>query len=205
LGPLLNNERLRPIASHMIDRYLELLRPLGIDSPRVRFMVPNDARSATNVQAFLCSSRLDSFAVLNPGAGWDSRLWPADRYGEVAKHLAQRHGLRSVVTWAGPRELAWARAIVAAATRACRAVTRSGPLRRFRYRPPPSRRGPRHALRRIARPDSSGKQRRLRGRPCCSAGAPSNRIESASPAGRQPRHASDLRAQSVRRLRRGLG
>jgi ADP-heptose:LPS heptosyltransferase len=78
-------------------------------------MVPNDARSATYVQAFLCSSRLDSFAVLNPGAGWDSRLWPADRYGEVAKHLAQRHGLRSVVTWAGPRELAWARAIVAAA------------------------------------------------------------------------------------------
>jgi ADP-heptose:LPS heptosyltransferase len=115
LSLLLNNERLRPSASHMVDRYLELLRPLGIDSPTVRFLVPSQAASTVSVQSFLRASRLESFAVLNPGAGWDSRLWPAERYGKVARHLGQRHGLRCVVTWAGQRELGWAQTIVAAA------------------------------------------------------------------------------------------
>lgn len=115
LGPLLANERLRPTASHMVDRYLELLGPLGVATPKVRFLVPSAGAAVTSVQSFLWASRLESFAVLNPGAGWDSRLWPAEHYGEVAKHLAVRHGLRSIVTWAGARERAWAQTIVAVA------------------------------------------------------------------------------------------
>lgn len=115
LSPLLNNERLQPTGSHVVDRYLELLRPLGIDSPPVRFLVPDHAEAAAYVQSFLGAAGLDSFAVLNPGAGWRSRLWPAERYGDVAVHLAQRHGIRSLVTWAGAQERAWAQTIVAAA------------------------------------------------------------------------------------------
>jgi ADP-heptose:LPS heptosyltransferase len=53
--------------------------------------------------------------VLNPGAGWDSRLWPTDRFAEVAFQLGDKLGLPSVVIWAGPRERGWAEQIVAAA------------------------------------------------------------------------------------------
>jgi ADP-heptose:LPS heptosyltransferase len=52
--------------------------------------------------------------VLNPGAGWPSKLWPLDRYAAVARHLADR-GLGSVVVWGSDRERAWAESIVSAA------------------------------------------------------------------------------------------
>jgi ADP-heptose:LPS heptosyltransferase len=52
------------------------------------------------------------FAVLNPGAGWDSKLWPPVRFAQVAQHLGARHRLPSVVVWAGDRERTWAEQIV---------------------------------------------------------------------------------------------
>jgi len=115
LAPWLNNELVRPSAAHVVDRYLELLRPLGIEAPAVRFQVPEQAAATASAQSFLRASNADAFAVLNPGAGWDSRRWPPVRFAEVAKHLGERHGLRCVVTWAGERERDWARSIAAAA------------------------------------------------------------------------------------------
>ena len=44
-----------------------------------------------------------SYAVLNPGAAWPNKRWPAERFGEVAAFLRARHGMRSVVAW-GPGE-----------------------------------------------------------------------------------------------------
>ena len=49
--------------------------------------------------------------MINPGAGWDSKVWPAERYGEVARKLS----IPSVVAWSGDKERAWAEEIVAAA------------------------------------------------------------------------------------------
>ncbi len=40
LSKWFNNQRVDPKATHVVDRYLELLRPLGIESPAVRFQVP---------------------------------------------------------------------------------------------------------------------------------------------------------------------
>jgi ADP-heptose:LPS heptosyltransferase len=93
-----------------------LLEPLGLFAPAVHFDLPESRAATANVAVFLQRSGLSgSFAVLNPGAGWDSRLWPPDRYARVARHLGRRHGLGSVVTWSGARELSWAKQIVSAA------------------------------------------------------------------------------------------
>jgi heptosyltransferase-1 len=43
-----------------------------------------------------------NFAILNPGAGWGAKMWPAERYGQVARELA-KDGLRSLVNY-GPGE-----------------------------------------------------------------------------------------------------
>ena len=51
-------------------------------------------------------------AILNPAGGWASKLWPAERFGEVAKGLREL-GLRSIVTW-GPGEQSLADRVVAA-------------------------------------------------------------------------------------------
>ncbi len=110
----LNNYRVRPTATHVVDRYLQLLGPLGIDSPKVRFGVPDEIEERSTVAAFLRQARLaGGFAVLNPGASWDSKLWPADRYGQVARHLGQRHALPSVAVWGTERECAWGEQISA--------------------------------------------------------------------------------------------
>ena len=52
------------------------------------------------------------YAVLNPGAGWDSKTWPARRFGQLARQLGEHLNLPSVVAWAGEREKRWAVEIV---------------------------------------------------------------------------------------------
>jgi lipopolysaccharide heptosyltransferase I len=112
----LNNERVSATSDHVVDRYRELLGPLGGAPPTVRFGLRDDARAAKQIETFLAQQRLPphGYAVLNPGAGWDSKLWPAERYADVGRHLSRTHQLRSVVVWAGEREHAWARQIVGA-------------------------------------------------------------------------------------------
>ena len=113
LSRWLNNRQVTPIAGHVIDRYLQLLRPLDIDAGWVRFDVPEDERAQAAAAVFIRDAHLAlGFAVLNPGAGWDSRLWPAERYAQVARHLGTTRQLPSVVVWSGERELAWAHQIV---------------------------------------------------------------------------------------------
>ncbi|MEN3330732.1 MAG: heptosyltransferase [Blastocatellia bacterium] len=47
--------------------------------------------------------RAARFAILNPGGGWPTKLWPAVRFGELADHLYEQHGIVSYVTY-GPGE-----------------------------------------------------------------------------------------------------
>jgi heptosyltransferase-1 len=114
LSRWLNNERVLPRRTHVIDRNLELLARLGIVDPSVRFDLEDSPSAALAAAKILDAQHLaDRFAVINPGAGWPSKLWPVDRYAAVARHLGQARALRSLVVWAGPQELAWAEAIVA--------------------------------------------------------------------------------------------
>jgi lipopolysaccharide heptosyltransferase I len=113
LAPLLANHHVRRTADHVVDAYLELLKPLGIHQPRVRFHVPRSATAMTTIDAFLDHVQPGpQFIVINPGAGWDSKIWPARRYGLLANQLGRQHGIRSIVAWAGDRERSWTEEIV---------------------------------------------------------------------------------------------
>lgn len=113
LSPWLNNVRVEPKATHVIDRNLELLQPLGIASPQVRFDLPESPADAATVECWLTSHQLQGrYAVINPGAGWPSKLWPVDRFAAVARHLMQQHQMPSLVVWAPGDEEIWARQIV---------------------------------------------------------------------------------------------
>lgn len=115
IAPLLNNERVACRAKHMVDRNLELLRPLGIEQPAVHFGLNIPAAAEAFAERLLTeqSALCGGFAAINPGAGWDSKRWPLERYAEVARHLSKR-GLRTLVVWGGGRERVWAEQIVAA-------------------------------------------------------------------------------------------
>jgi heptosyltransferase-1 len=114
LSRWLNNNLVTPETTHVIDRNLELLRPLGIDQPEVRFdlpIVPADAATAQQILHAL--GLMSGFVMINPGAGWPSKLWPAARFGAVAMALGQTRSLRSLVVWAGAAEKQMADEIVA--------------------------------------------------------------------------------------------
>jgi ADP-heptose:LPS heptosyltransferase len=113
-APWLHNVRIERSATHVVDSYLELLQPLDIVKPQVRFGIRLDDETTSSVDKFLFHTSLrDGYAVINPGAGWDSKVWPNERYAAVAQHLGH-YGLKTVVVWAGDRERQWAEEIVSA-------------------------------------------------------------------------------------------
>jgi heptosyltransferase-1 len=115
LSTWFHNEFIEPGGEHVIDQYLSMLPALGIKPSDARFDLPERPSDARMIDSFLGTSRLAArhFAILNPGAGWPSKIWPAERYGAIAQHLARTHGLRSVAVWAGQEELRLAKTIVA--------------------------------------------------------------------------------------------
>jgi heptosyltransferase-1 len=116
LSKWFNNERVDPKSTHVVDQYLELLRPLWIESPAVCFQVPEreaDRRAAENM--IRAAGVEAGFAIINPGAGWQSILWPTERYAAVARHLGQAWKLPTLIAWAGQSERAMAEQVAAAA------------------------------------------------------------------------------------------
>jgi ADP-heptose:LPS heptosyltransferase len=113
----------------VIDKNLALLRGLGIEAMGTReFPLPDTPAETARVEGELRAAGLEDFVVLNPGGGWASKLWPAERFGALAAKLRDR-GLRSIVTW-GPGEEGLADRVVAASGGA---ATRSFPTTLLEY------------------------------------------------------------------------
>jgi len=104
LSPWLNNTLVETLSDHVVDRSLELLSKMEIKSPQVEFSLPTLAESDKKIDQWLSNHKLNTFAVINPGASWPSKRWENDRFGTVASHLFQKHNLRTVISWAGAEE-----------------------------------------------------------------------------------------------------
>ncbi|MEN6625246.1 MAG: glycosyltransferase family 9 protein [Candidatus Sumerlaeia bacterium] len=114
LATVLNNERVAPPpeALHVVEKNLALLGPLGVDPLPIEFPLhlPESART----RAGQVMAGAVPVAILNPGAGWATKRWPAERFGLLARELVNRHGLRAVFSW-GPGEEPLVEAALAAA------------------------------------------------------------------------------------------
>ena len=114
LSTWVNSELVHTTARHAIDRNLQLLLPLGIESPTVCFQIPEEeSEAAAAGQTIRRAGFEEGFSLINPGAGWPSKLWPSDRYAAVARHLGRTWGLPSMVLWNGEEERRCAEQIVA--------------------------------------------------------------------------------------------
>lgn len=101
---------------HVVHKNLAMLGPLGVPPAGVAFpwrAVPSGAVDAVMAEPRVAAA--GEYALLNPGAAWENKRWPPERFGALAAGLAARHGLPSVVTW-GPGEQARAAAVVAASS-----------------------------------------------------------------------------------------
>jgi heptosyltransferase-1 len=104
-GWLAYTHPVRATSRHVVDRNLELLGPLGVHEPEPAFEMPRWPVSRARMQEWIGSLRLPAApVVINPGAGWPSKVWPADRFAAVARGIRERQGRKSVVVWAGDAE-----------------------------------------------------------------------------------------------------
>lgn len=112
----LNNDLVMPAQAHVVERNLELLSPLGISATAPRFRLPCDPAAENRLEQALRSHGIsEPFALINPSAGWPSKLWPCDRFANVARHL-HRYGMPSIILWAGNEERQRAEKVVAASS-----------------------------------------------------------------------------------------
>ncbi|MBI4454331.1 MAG: lipopolysaccharide heptosyltransferase I [Acidobacteria bacterium] len=89
---------------HRIERNRLLLTLLGV-TPSGPARYPSRLWSPSD------QSRVDSllrtipanFVVVNPGGGWQTKLWPAERFGKLARWINEKYGYAIVCTW-GPGE-----------------------------------------------------------------------------------------------------
>lgn len=101
-------------APHVIDKNLSILQAVGIRVPDVEFpLVDRKPEIVAAVRTRLGIGSGDRFAVINPSAAWPNKRWPPVYYAEVARGLAKRYHMRSIVLW-GPGEEGVAQNVVAA-------------------------------------------------------------------------------------------
>jgi len=94
--------------NHIVEQNLSLAEAVAhrsLEMPEVEF--PHDQAVEKQCEDRLAGIR--DFVLLNPGAGWGAKQWPAERYGQVARRLAE-DGLKSLINF-GPGEEPLVRAV----------------------------------------------------------------------------------------------
>ena len=94
---------------HVVQKNLALVSALGIDTGPPAF--PLNVPRPPAVEAVERQFGGAPFALINPGAAWPNKRWPADRFGALAAAIRDRLGWPSLVLW-GPREEPLATAVV---------------------------------------------------------------------------------------------
>ena len=100
----------RPVITqgkHVIEQAVSLAEAVAEKHLTIRSAeFPHDELAQKELDQRLEQLGVRDFALLNPGAGWGAKQWPADRYGSVANKLAE-DGLQSLVNFGpGEQELA---------------------------------------------------------------------------------------------------
>ena len=88
------SESVRPTGSHAVDQMLSLLTPFDLDDRRVDFGA-DKLRQALGIGPAARTS--EPQVIVHPGAGWVIKRYPADQWGQVARLIATRTGLRTTV------------------------------------------------------------------------------------------------------------
>jgi len=107
---LLSNYQPRPPQegkhAHAVDRYLDVIKPLGIENPPRLPTLKTAAAADKSVETILKKENANSGTLLVglfPGAGHESRRWPLEHFAEIADHLIRNERVR-VIVFAGPEE-----------------------------------------------------------------------------------------------------
>lgn len=105
-NPLLINHRVDTTHRNVIRMNMELLGPLGVSAEvPAKAVIPCADEDFEFIQRWQSSSVIvgERFLVLDPFAGWETKLWPAESWVESARVLREKTGMRALVFY-GPGE-----------------------------------------------------------------------------------------------------
>jgi heptosyltransferase-1 len=98
---MLYKHQVATTGAHVVQQAWSLAQAvIPRSAPMPKGELPVDPDAEERIAAMIGEAR--DFAILNPGAGWGAKQWPAERYGNVANELA-KEGVRSFINY-GPGE-----------------------------------------------------------------------------------------------------
>lgn len=95
---------------HELEYNLDLVRYLGIEPQDAATFMPVTPEAEKWAESFLRQEGVadaDGLAALHPGASCISKLWPVERFAEVADRLVDKYGFKILLV-AGPKDAALA-------------------------------------------------------------------------------------------------
>ncbi|HEY1465292.1 MAG TPA: lipopolysaccharide heptosyltransferase I [Terriglobales bacterium] len=96
-------QKVAATGSHVIEQNLSLAQACTQGKLNMTTAeLPHDPIAENKMQGWLRDDGISRFALLNPGAGWGAKQWPAERYGHVARELSTR-GISCLINF-GPKE-----------------------------------------------------------------------------------------------------
>lgn len=130
LNLLFTNVRPRsiPPRSHVIDRNLALLHPLGVFTKQRRFALQVPPPVEESVRRFLRETETGKRTlrvVVHPAAGWTTKQWGPKRYAEIADRILESWDASVFLLW-GPGERQTAEQVQAQMQRSGRLVPDMG-------------------------------------------------------------------------------
>lgn len=112
---LFYTEPIVPPRGHIADQNRALARAAGAGVQPFPSGFPRVTIPPADVARRVVACGPKEFLVINPGGGWGSKCWPAERYGALCRGLTTRYGLRAVVNY-GPGERSLADSVARAAS-----------------------------------------------------------------------------------------
>jgi len=107
---------------HVVEQNISLAEAFARRSLPIRKTAfPHDEAAEKKIEDRLREEEIRDFVILNPGAGWGAKQWPAERYGHVAKRLA-KDGVKALINY-GPGEEALAQAAESASGETARRIS----------------------------------------------------------------------------------
>jgi len=105
-----------PEAKHVSERNMSLLAGIGVERPEgeLDFGLGIAEDAVERVRAGLAVAGYhsgDRMALIQPGAGWPTKMWLTARFGEIARILRDKHGFKPVIAWGGAAERELAEAV----------------------------------------------------------------------------------------------
>jgi heptosyltransferase-1 len=79
---------------HLVDYYMKMVATAGAKTDRPEFRFPEDAEAAKGIKKKLSDSKvnLKNYVVIIPSAARKEKIWPVERFGQLADKIAEKYG-----------------------------------------------------------------------------------------------------------------